>query len=201
MNDIKKKKRLKKLKKVLDEWSICKRCELCETREKFVFYRGNPCAKIFIVGEAPGREEDIKGVPFVGKSGKELDKLFVECGLDPKNDVFVTNILGCNPPNNAQPTSRQAKRCRVRLNSLLKIVKPKVVLTLGKQAALHLTGTNDIIQYSGYRVDRKNKALGKMIGFVLAYHPSYYLRSGFNKKIKKQMIMSINLAIEISKEK
>jgi DNA polymerase len=195
---IKKKKRLIKLEKLKSSWINCKRCDLKKQRNNVVLWRGNPCAKIFLVGEAPGETEDLKGKPFVGKSGKVLNSMLKECGLNIKKDIFVSNVLGCRPPNNAKPEPKQVRKCRPKLERLIEIVKPNMIVLLGGSAALHLAGITTISHWKGKptTIEVDNVVYGS----IVTYHPSYYLRRGKNKKLRAEIISHLEKAVRISNE-
>ncbi len=122
----------KKLEEVREDVGNCKKCSLHETRNKPVPGEGDPEGIVFI-GEAPGYNEDQKGEPFVGKAGKVLDELLESVGLE-RGDVYITNILKCRPPGNRSPSPEEIKACTPHLERQLSILKPKVIVPLGKFA-------------------------------------------------------------------
>lgn len=145
--------KLKLLQNLYEEWENCNRCDLSQTRKRVVFGAGNPDADILIVGEAPGLEEDIKGRPFVGKSGVTLNKFFSAANLDRETDMFITNVVGCRPTmvvendrtgastiENRNPTKIERAACFPRLQQILYIVDPLLVITLGRVPYQALTG-------------------------------------------------------------
>ncbi|UCC81307.1 MAG: uracil-DNA glycosylase [Candidatus Zixiibacteriota bacterium] len=149
----------------------CKRCPLGKTRTKFVFGVGNPDADIVFIGEAPGRDEDLQGIPFVGRAGKLLDKMLAEIGLN-RNDVYIANILKCRPPENRDPESEEVDECLPYLIKQIKLIKPKVICSLGRVAA--------------QRILQTTMSLGAMRGrwfdyhgikFMVTYHPAAILRT------------------------
>ncbi len=108
----------------------CTKCSLSETRNNVVFGKGNPNADILFIGEAPGEKEDLQGLPFVGRAGKQLDKLLNMIGLT-IDDVYIANILKCRPPKNRDPKPDEIKKCTPYLIEQIKTIKPKVIATLG----------------------------------------------------------------------
>ena len=110
------------------------KCRLAETRRNFVFGEGNPSADLVVIGEAPGAEEDASGRPFVGRSGQLLDKILLAAGFA-REEVYICNILKCRPPGNRNPLQDEIGSCMPWLLGQLQIVKPKVILILGKVAA------------------------------------------------------------------
>ncbi len=149
----------------------CTRCRLADTRQNFVFGEGNPQAKIVVIGEAPGAEEDALGRPFVGRSGKLLDKILEAIGFS-RNDVFICNIVKCRPPANRNPLADEIEQCLPWLKAQLEMIRPGIILLLGKVAA------NTILQ--------NNRSMGSMRGrivrweqydVVVTYHPAALLRN------------------------
>jgi DNA polymerase len=154
------------------EVAACTKCVLHETRTQTVFARGNPEAKLAIVGEAPGADEDAQGLPFVGRAGQLLDKMIVAMGLDPERDVYVCNILKCRPPGNRRPEPEETERCIPYLHEQLAIVKPKVIVAMGNSAVQALLGTKlGITKVRGQWKLYKGETL-----VMPTYHPSYLLR-------------------------
>ncbi|MFO0662742.1 MAG: uracil-DNA glycosylase [Polyangiaceae bacterium] len=165
------------------EVASCTRCGLSETRNKTVFSRGNPEAKLLIVGEAPGADEDAQGLPFVGKAGQLLDKMIGSMGLDPQKDVYVCNVIKCRPPGNRKPTPEETNACLPYLQEQLSLVSPQVILAMGNTAVATLLGTTlGITKLRGqWKLYRGTTLL------MPTYHPSYLLREGpAQKEAKKQ---------------
>jgi len=154
------------------EVAACTKCVLHETRTQTVFARGNPLAKLAIVGEAPGADEDEQGLPFVGRAGQLLDKMIGAMGLDPAQDVYVCNILKCRPPGNRRPEADETDKCIPYLHEQLAIVKPKVIVAMGNSAVQALLGTKlGITKVRGQWKLYKGETL-----VMPTYHPSYLLR-------------------------
>ena len=149
----------------------CRKCRLADTRTNFVFGEGNPEAKIVVIGEAPGAEEDAQGRPFVGRSGKLLDKILEAIGFS-RDDVFICNIIKCRPPANRNPLADEITCCMPWLNAQLALLDPAVLLLLGKVAANTLLDNKQsmgnlrgkIIRWNGYDV-------------IVTYHPAALLRN------------------------
>jgi DNA polymerase len=165
------------------EARACTRCALAPTRTNVVFSRGNPTAKLFFIGEAPGADEDTEGVPFVGRAGQLLDKMIVAMGLQPEKDVYVANIIKCRPPGNRRPEPSEMELCIPYLHEQIDNVGPSVIVALGNTAVAGLLGSKLGItklrgQWKLYR--------GK-IPVMPTYHPSYLLRpSPQQPEAKKQ---------------
>ena len=151
---------------------VCTRCGLSGTRTNAVPGTG-PCpADIMIVGEAPGFNEDAQGKPFVGQAGKLLDTLLAGIGLR-REDVYITNVLKCRPPQNRDPMPNEVESCAPYLNGQLKLVEPKVVIVLGRHALERLLpGHGPISRVHGQLVDRGG------INYVAVYHPAAALHNG-----------------------
>ncbi|MFP4623891.1 MAG: uracil-DNA glycosylase family protein [Gemmatimonadota bacterium] len=149
----------------------CVKCRLSERRTQVVFGRGSPSARLVIVGEAPGGEEDRTGLPFVGRAGKLLDLLLLSVGFE-RGSVYICNVLKCRPPNNRDPQPDEVATCAPYLHAQLEAIQPAVLLALGKFAAQMLTGTETSI---GRLRGRVHEYRG--IPVVATYHPAYLLRS------------------------
>ena len=113
--------RLHKLEKIAEKVRSCTNCELCETRTKAVPGKGNFAADVVFVGEAPGRSEDTNGEPFVGAAGKKLDAILEDAGIN-RNDVYITNIVKCRPPNNRAPSKEEEMACVDFINQELSLI-------------------------------------------------------------------------------
>jgi DNA polymerase len=156
-----------------EEARTCVRCPLSKGRTQVVFGVGNPEADLVFVGEGPGEQEDLQGEPFVGKSGKFLDKLILEeIGLT-RHDFYVCNTVKCRPPGNRDPLPAELSACRPFLDQQLELVDPKVVVTLGNFATKQLLDTTEGI----------TKVRGRMYPFrrgvlVPTFHPAAVLRGG-----------------------
>ena len=114
--------------------SNCQECQLSKTRNNFVFGFGDPNADLMLIGEAPGFDEDNEGLPFVGKAGKLLDKILIAIGLNRFEKVYISNILKCRPPKNRDPLPSEILKCIPYLKKQIKIVRPKLIIALGKVA-------------------------------------------------------------------
>ena len=119
----------------------CKKCPLWETRTNIVFGGPNPTARVMIVGEAPGKNEDLSGQPFVGTSGKKLDALLEEVGLS-RQDVFISNVVKCRPPSNRNPKVSEVEECSPYLRNQIRTIKPDVIVCLGNFATQFVMHTD-----------------------------------------------------------
>ncbi len=153
----------------------CTKCALGETRNMFVFGVGNPTADIMFIGEAPGRDEDLKGEPFVGRAGKLLDKMLESIGLN-RDIVYIGNILKCRPPQNRDPLPTERDLCEPFLIKQIELIKPKLIVALGRVAAHTLLRTDDTLKSL-----RESTHNYHGIDFKVTYHPAALLR---NQKLK-----------------
>jgi uracil-DNA glycosylase family 4 len=156
----------------------CKKCNLHKTRQNTVFGEGDPDSDIMIIGEAPGREEDEVGRPFIGRAGKLLNEFLKSIGLN-RDLVFIVNTIKCRPPENRDPETVEINACSDYLDQQINIIKPKVLVLLGKIAANRLLG-EDIpmseLRLKKFFIDKYD------IPIIVFYHPAYILRSPSQKK-------------------
>ena len=156
--------------------SSCTNCTLHETRTQTVFGVGNPNADWLFIGEAPGAEEDRRGEPFVGRSGQLLDQMLAAIGQS-RETVFIANIIKCRPPHNRDPRPEEAAACRSYLERQIAIVKPRIIIAVGKISAQNLLGTDSPVG----RMRGKRHSFGG-VPLVVTYHPAYLLRSPSQKR-------------------
>lgn len=161
----------------LDEMYVaaraCTACNLCKTRSSVVLYRGNPQAKLMIIGEGPGQNEDEQGIPFVGRAGKLLDKILESAEIDKEKDVYICNIVKCRPPGNRVPNPQEVAQCKGFLEAQIQFVAPKLILLAGSTAMQNvLQNKNPISKVRGKWCEYKNGARVMCI-----FHPSYLLRN------------------------
>ena len=162
--------------RLAQEVSGCRLCGLCETRTQTVFGVGNRTARLMVVGEAPGAEEDRRGEPFVGRAGQLLNSMLRAAGFE-RRDVFIANVLKCRPPNNRDPSDEEAERCLPYLHRQIGLVAPEAILCVGRIAAQRLLGTEQPI---GRLRGRVHEVDG--VPVVATYHPAYLLRSPGEKR-------------------
>ena len=154
----------------------CPRCKLSTTRTHIVFGQGNPKAELMFVGEAPGRDEDEQGLAFVGKAGQLLTKIIEAMGMK-REQVYIANILKCRPPNNRNPEADEVAACRPFLEEQIRLISPKVIVTLGTFAAQALLETDEPI---GRMRGRWRSAHGARV--MPTFHPAFLLRTPERKK-------------------
>jgi uracil-DNA glycosylase family 4 len=170
----------------LDSWpditeSIfrCEACELASSCTQKVPGVGAQNADLMIIGEGPGHEEDLKGEPFVGRSGQLLDKMLEAIGIK-RSQAFITNIVKCRPPNNRDPNGNEVKACHDFIEAQIKIIEPKVILAVGRISAHHLLNTSSPV---GKLIDQSHLLPGTSIPLKVTYHPAYLLRNPSAKAI------------------
>ena len=183
----------------LPEWeslrgqvAACTRCELSKGRTQTVFGVGNVNADWLIIGEAPGRDEDLQGEPFVGRAGKLLNAMLYAIGLL-REQVFIANILKCRPPDNRDPRPEEIACCEGYLKQQIAMIKPKIILAVGRIAAQNLLKVNTPIgQMRGNRYEYPESN----IPVVVTYHPAYLLRS---PREKRKSWQDLQMAMKIYK--
>lgn len=163
----------------------CKRCDLHKTRTNVVFGSGNPKAELMFVGEAPGEDEDLQGLPFVGRAGQLLTKIIEAMGLK-RSDVYIANILKCRPPNNRMPLPTEILECEDNVKRQVDFIKPKVICTLGKFASQTLLRTQVPISALRGKFQTFNG-----IKVMPTFHPAYLLRNPADKKLVWQDMKKI----------
>ncbi len=175
--------------KLYNECASCEKCPLHETRTNCVFGVGNKNADLMFVGEAPGEQEDLSGTPFVGRAGQLLDKFLYAVDID-REDVYIANILKCRPPKNRDPLPAEEDACIDYLRAQVKLIKPKIIVCLGRIAAMRLIDPN-------YKITKEHGIWVKKGNFLMTavYHPALLLRDPRRKeemltdmkKIKEQL--------------
>jgi uracil-DNA glycosylase len=185
------------LLKVREDLGECTRCKLHRTRKTIVFADGNPKAELIFVGEGPGHDEDVQGLPFVGRAGKLLNQMIEAMGLQRK-DVYICNVVKCRPPENRLPERDEIEQCSPFLLRQLDVISPKVIVCLGACAAQTLLQTNrGISHFRGQWLEFRGHRL------MATYHPAYLLRNPAAKgEVWKdlQKVMSV-LGLEVKRGK
>jgi DNA polymerase len=168
-------------------------CALKSTATRLVFADGNPKARIMFVGEAPGRDEDIEGLPFVGRSGKLLDRMIAAIGLD-RTKVYIANVIPWRPPGNRTPTPQETQICLPFIQRQIELVDPDILVTLGNPSTQTLLSTREgIMKTRGrwFNYDTGTRTIRAMATF----HPAYLLRSPSYKRLSWQDLRSIAKAL------
>jgi len=171
-------------------------CALKATAKQLVFSDGNPQARLMFVGEAPGREEDIEGLPFVGRSGKLLDRMIAAIGLD-RSKAYIANVIPWRPPGNRTPTPQETQICLPFIQRQIELVNPDVLVTLGNPSTQALLSTREGImrsrgKWSGYDTGTRS------IRAIATFHPAYLLRSPSYKKMTWLDLRAIAKALQAS---
>jgi DNA polymerase len=176
------------LERISCDLGECTRCKLHRRRNKIVFGVGNPCAELVFVGEGPGHDEDVQGIPFVGRAGQLLTQMIEAMGVR-REEVYIANVVKCRPPENRTPEKDEVSTCMPFLLRQLGAINPKVIVCLGNCAAQALLGTNkSLSSYRGQWFDFRGAKL------MATYHPAYLLRNPHAKPevwtdLKKVMVL------------
>lgn len=169
-------------------------CALKHTASRLVFADGNPQARVMFVGEAPGRDEDIEGLPFVGRSGKLLDRMIAAIGLD-RSKVYIANVIPWRPPGNRTPTPQETQICLPFIQRQIELVNPDVLVTLGNPSTQALLQTREgIMRTRGKWLDYDTGT--RRVRAIATFHPAYLLRSPSYKRMSWQDLRAITKALE-----
>tara|TARA_B100000886_G_scaffold312965_1_gene249281 strand:+ start:1027 stop:1719 length:693 start_codon:yes stop_codon:yes gene_type:complete len=161
--------------KILNDYEMsicaCQKCQLGKSRSNFVFGSGDPRASLMLIGEAPGEHEDKKGEPFVGRSGDLLDKILSAININRESGVFISNVLKCRPPDNRNPLNSEINKCEPYLVDQINIIKPRLIVALGKVAGKTLTQENIPLKAMREKTYYYNEIPARV-----TYHPAALLR-------------------------
>ncbi len=154
----------------------CRKCGLCENRHNVVIGVGNPKSQVMFIGEGPGENEDLQGEPFVGRGGQLLDKMLYAVDLDRKKNIYIANIVKCRPPHNRDPKPEEQEMCIDWLRNQVKLIRPKIIVCLGRIAAMKIIKPD-------FRITREHGIFFKKgnVEMMAMYHPAAVLRDP-NKK-------------------
>ena len=180
----------KKLEKIKQQVIECTKCELSKTRNNSVAGRGNFKSDVIFVGEAPGKNEDLKGEPFIGIAGKKLSIALESAGIT-REEVYITNIVKCRPPNNRVPTSIERDTCQEYLKKEIEIIKPKIICVLGNTAFGSLLDGKEITKFRGKIVSKDNQL------YFLTVHPAATI---YNQKLINVLEKDIKKLFKMIKE-
>ncbi|WP_297322347.1 uracil-DNA glycosylase [uncultured Bartonella sp.] len=170
-------------------------CTLKLTAKNTCFADGSPNAKLMLVGEAPGRDEDLQGIPFVGRSGQLLNRILAAIGLTRK-DVYIANVIAWRPPGNRTPTPMETELCRPFIERQIELASPKILVALGGPAMQVLTGTKGgIIRWRGKWLSHELKN-GTAIPVMPTFHPAYLLRTPSQKKLVWTDFLEVRNALD-----
>jgi uracil-DNA glycosylase len=170
-------------------------CALKRTATNTVFADGVAQAPVMLIGEAPGRDEDRSGKPFVGRAGQLLDKMLASIGLDRKTNAYITNVINWRPPDNRDPSPEEAAACLPFLRRHIELANPQIIILLGAVAARHVVGVSDGImklrgRWMEYRVE------GRMVPLMPTLHPAYLLRQPAHKKLAWRDLQAVRDRIQ-----
>jgi len=179
-----------KMEKIKQQVIECTKCELSKTRNNSVAGRGNFKSDVIFVGEAPGKNEDLKGEPFIGIAGKKLSIALESAGIT-REEVYITNIVKCRPPNNRVPTSIERDTCQEYLKKEIEIIKPKIICVLGNTAFGSLLDGKEITKFRGKIVSKDNQL------YFLTVHPAATI---YNQKLINVLEKDIKKLFKMIKE-
>jgi uracil-DNA glycosylase len=172
----------------------CTLCQLHKSCTNIVFGVGNKNAEILFIGEAPGANEDLQGEPFVGKAGMLLNEMVRSIGLK-RSDIYITNILKCRPPNNRDPQPEEIKHCTPHLQAQITLIKPKLIVALGRIAAHFLLNTTESMSRLRGQIHQYEQQIPKT-PLIVTYHPAYLLRSPSEKRKAYQDFLLIKKSLQ-----
>lgn len=172
---------LNTLEKINQEVKKCTKCSLGKTRQNAVPGEGDPKSEIMFIGEGPGGEEDKQGRPFVGSAGQLLNELLASINLK-REDVYIANLIKCRPPNNRDPLPEEMQACWPYLEAQIKIIKPKLIITLGRHAMGHFIPGRKISEIHGQPKRLVNQETGEKQVYCPIYHPAAALYHGSLKE-------------------
>ncbi len=170
------------LDKLRNEIGDCHRCNLAKERKNIVFGEGNPDARLMFIGEAPGGEEDIQGRPFVGDAGALLTRLITRMGMR-REDVYIANVVKCRPPRNREPKEDEVMMCIGFLKKQIEIIRPSVIITLGKVASQNLLQRKEGITRLRGNIYYYETEGSIKIPVIPTFHPAYLLRNPSDKRL------------------
>ncbi len=173
---VKENEEFSELEKYFQQIRNCKNCDLSLTRTKFVFGTGSENAKIMFVGEAPGKDEDLQGLPFVGRAGQLLNMMLLAIGLK-REDVYIANVLKCRPPGNRDPKPEEIDKCEPYLLKQIELISPALIVALGRFSAISLLRTKASLGEMR-KIDHKYNN----VPLIVTYHPAALLRNPLWKK-------------------
>jgi DNA polymerase len=180
----------KKIEQIKQEVIKCTKCELSETRTNSVPGKGNFKSDVIFVGEAPGKNEDEKGEPFIGIAGKKLSDALENAGIS-RDDIYITNIVKCRPPSNRVPKTNERETCQEYLKQEISIIKPKLICILGNTVFNSILGGSEIMKYRG-KIAQKNEQL-----YFITIHPAATI---YNQKLVDVFKEDIKKLFKITRE-
>lgn len=184
-----------KLQEIRKNVIKCEKCDLCKTRTNSVPGKGNFRSNVIFVGEAPGRNEDENGEPFIGVAGKKLSAALEEAGIS-REEVYITNIVKCRPPKNRVPTTTERDTCKEYLKQEISIIKPKIICILGNTAFNSILGGSEITKFRGKLVRKENQL------YFLTVHPAATIyNQDLIRVLKKDIARLFDLITELKNNK
>lgn len=187
-------KTLEDLRKTVESFNGC---GLKKTANKTVFADGNPNAGVMVIGEAPGADEDVQGIPFCGQSGQLLDKVLFSIGLTRKDGFYITNTLFWRPPGNRKPTPEELAICEPFLEKHIALVNPKILLLVGATAVQGVLNDKSAMnKLRGTAHAYKNRYMQHDVPVMVTYHPSFLLRAPINKRLAWEDMLKLDAKLK-----
>ena len=174
-----------------EEALACRKCGLCETRTNVVFGVGNPQAKVMLIGEGPGEQEDLTGEPFVGRSGQLMDKMLAYVGLSRNTNVYIANMVKCRPPKNRDPAPDEVCACMEYLHQQIAILRPRIVVCVGRIAAISIIDPKFRVTAQHGQFIHRGEAL-----YMGTFHPAALLRNPHNKPDAMEDLLALRRKME-----
>ena len=169
----------------------CVKCRLSKSRTNLVLDRGNPQAKVVLIGEAPGADEDAQGRAFVGRAGQLMDEMFRGVGLDTNRDLLIINVIKCRPPENRQPMADEAETCLPYLKKQVELVQPKLLVLLGATAVKHVLGRKEVESMESIVGQYFTAPQFPGMVLLILYHPAYILRDPRKRPLFEQHLQQL----------
>ncbi|MBW2554914.1 MAG: uracil-DNA glycosylase [Deltaproteobacteria bacterium] len=176
--------------------SNCERCGLYESRRNIVIDRGNPSSKLMIIGEAPGKNEDIEGKAFVGKAGKLLDEIMKAISLNTEEDLLIANVVKCRPPENRSPLREEVSACLPYLHKQIELIQPRVIVLLGAVALKHMIPEKKDFSMAEEAGTFFSSEDYPGVQFLVLYHPAYLLYDPRKKQDMWEHVKQLKVFLE-----
>ncbi len=173
--------------------SNCTKCALSDGRTHIVVDRGNPEAKVMIIGEAPGQNEDLQGKAFVGRAGRLLDEMMKDIGFDTDRDSIIVNVVKCRPPENRAPLPKEVESCFPFLEKQIALVKPRFILLLGATALKHVIPSRKDFSMESQVGNFFTHASYSNVDFMVLYHPAFILRDPRKKPLMAEHLKKFKI--------
>ncbi len=180
-----------RLDELREEALGCRRCGLCETRTNVVFGVGVPTARVMLIGEGPGENEDLLGEPFVGRSGQLMDKMLAYVGLSRKSNIYIANMVKCRPPKNRDPSPGEVETCMPWLREQIELIAPDIIVCVGRIAAISIIDPQfKVTRQHGQFIPRDGRL------YMGTFHPAALLRNPHSKPDALEDLLALRRKLE-----